>query len=219
MMITKIAFMAFVAMTFTVNASEPSLLCQSPTARCLQALEDCDTCYNQISGDGTTYLLYPQWFNNYRDYIFCEIILTYDELYGSDVYSTFPIKPCNTTWFDDLNLDDVAALFNASSASKNGPQSWSMDSLQVYASHPVHILVEPICYYGAVLWPARIVANPQPPYMSLYLDKNQQLIWDANKPSYWLTDSYGENYIMLGYKVPKDELDTLGDKFQDLPEG
>jgi hypothetical protein len=107
----------------------------------------------------------------------------------SDVYSTFPIKPCNTTWFDDLNLDDVAALFNASSASKNGPQSWSMDSLQVYASHPVDILVEPVCYYGAVLWPARIVTNPQPPYMSLYLDKNQQLIWDANKPSYWLTDS------------------------------
>jgi hypothetical protein len=39
-MITKIPFMAFVAMASMVNASEPSLLCQLPTNRALQAPED-----------------------------------------------------------------------------------------------------------------------------------------------------------------------------------
>jgi hypothetical protein len=140
-------------------------------------------------------------------------------LYGSDVYSTFLIKPCNTTWFDDLNLDDVAALFNASSATKNGPQSWSMDSVQVYTSDPVDILGESLGYYGAVFWPASVVTDLQPPYTLLYLRKNQQLIWDAGKPTYWLTDSLLSNYVMMGYKVPKDELDNLGDQFQDLQEG
>lgn len=143
------------------------------------------------------------------------MLWNYNNTYGSDLFSTSPIQPCNTTWWDDLNLDDVATLFIASSASKNGPQSWSMDSVRVYASDPVDILGEPMVY-GAVLSGSTSTA---PQYTVFYPTKNQYLVWDADKPTYQLTDADGYNYVLQGYKVPKEDLDTLGDQFQDLPEG
>lgn len=125
------------------------------------------------------------------------------------------LQPCNTTWWDDLNLDDVAALYNASSATKNGPQSWSMDYVRVYASDPQDILGEPMVY-GAVL-PGGTASTP--PYTVFYPTKNQYLVWDAGKPTYQLTDTDDYHYVLQGYKVPKDSLDTLGEQMQDLPDG
>lgn len=149
-MITKISFLAFLASI--VHASEPSLLRHYSASRSLQAPEDCDTCYNETAGDGTVYYLYPQWLNNSRNYVYCEMLWDYGSPHGTDLYSTSPIAPCNTTWWDNLNLTDVANLLNATSSSKNGPQSWTMDSVRVYASDPVDILGEPMVF-GALFAP------------------------------------------------------------------
>jgi len=205
MMISKIlVFMAFFVVTGTANAN-----------RFLQAPEDCSSCYTSTAGDGTEYYLYPQWLNNSRDYIYCEMLWNYGDPHGSDIYSTSPIAPCNTTWWDNLNLTDVAALFNATSSTKNGPQYWSMDVVRVYASDPVDIIGEPMVF-GAVL-PPGTVGSPQ--YTVFYPSKNQYLVWNAGKPTYQLTDADGYVYVMQGYKVQKDDLATLGDQFQELPEG
>lgn len=89
MLITKLIFTAFSAAISTVKASQSSLL---RTARSLQAPENCDTCYNQTSGAGNTYEFYPQWLNGSRDYVYCEMIWNYNDTYGSDLFSTSPIK-------------------------------------------------------------------------------------------------------------------------------
>ena len=85
----------------------------------------------------------------------------------------------------------------------------------MYASDPVDVLGEPMVF-GAVLPPGTI-GSPQ--YTVFYPSKNQYLVWYAGLPTYRLTDADGYVYVMQGYKVPQDELATLGDQFQDLPEG
>jgi hypothetical protein len=194
-----------------------TVVSQFPEAmdRSLQAPEDCDTCYNLTAGDGNEFYLYPQWLNNSRNFIYCEMIWNYDDQHGSDIYSTSPIQPCNVTWWDDLNLTDVADSLDAESATKNGPQYWSMDQVRVYASDPVDIFGEPMVF-GAVLPPGTVGMSP---YTVFYPSKNQYLVWNAGKPTYRLTDNDGYVYVLQGYKVPESELATLGDDFQDLPEG
>lgn len=225
MLITTLIFTTFLADISTVKASQSNLL---RTVRLLQAPENCDTCYNQTSGAGNTYEFYPQWLNGSRDYVYCEIIWNYNDTYGSNLFSTSPIKvrpgkrcwwppclsnsvklctnlsfpscglqPCNTTWWDDLNLDHVAALYNASSATKNGLQSWSMDYVRVYASDPQDILGE-LMVYGAVLSGSMVSVSP---YTVFYPNKNQYLVWDAGKPTYQVTDTDDYHYVLQGYKI------------------
>ena len=211
-MIIKNRIIAFFAASLRASSSTEAKL---RGGRALQTPEECDTCYNVTTGDGTEYYLYPQWLNNSRDFIYCEMVWNYGDPYGSDLYSTSPIQPCNTTWWDNLNLTVVAELFGANSSTPNGPEYWSMDEVRVYASHPVDVLGEPMVY-GASFAPGAVGS---PEYTVFYPTKNQYLVWYAGLPTYQLTDADGFVYVLQGYKVAKDDLDTLGDQFQDLPEG
>lgn len=44
-------------------------------------------------------------------------------------------------------------------------------------------------------------------------------MWKAGQPAYQLIDPDGHVYVVQGYKVPKESLETLGDQFKELPEG
>ena len=97
----------------------------------------------------------------------------------------------------------------------DGPEWWSMDEVTVKASQPVTIGGAQMIF-GANLPPGTIGT---PLYEVFYPSKNQYLNWNAGKPTYRLTDADGYVYVMQGYKVDQEDLATLGDSFQDLPEG
>ena len=49
--------------------------------------------------------------------------------------------------------------------------------------------------------------------------KFQNLTWKAGKPVYELVDADGHVYVLQGHKIATDELVSLGEKFQHLPQG
>jgi hypothetical protein len=49
--------------------------------------------------------------------------------------------------------------------------------------------------------------------------KYQYLVWDAGKPTYQIVDADGNAYVLQGYKVEQDQLASLGEQFEQLPEG
>jgi hypothetical protein len=178
--------------------------------RSLQA----DTNVTVTSAKGDTLVLYPQTLENARNFIYCELVFNYGDL-GSDIYSTSPVAPCDVNWWDNLDVDALAAEFGAESLTKNGPQYWSMDFVRVLGSEPFNIsgVMMP---YGSLLPPGTV---GQAPYTIFYPAKNQLLIWQDGLPTYRLTDNLNNVFIVQGYKVPESELATLGEDFTDLPPG
>ena len=149
-----------------------------------------------------------------REYIYCELVFIYGEI-GSDIYSTSPLAPCSLDWWDNLDLDALAQEFGAESVFKNGPQWWSMDEVRVMGSEPVSVAGADMAF-GAHL-PAGTLSTPK--YTVFYPAKYQYLAWEAGKPTYQLVDPDGHVYVVQGHKIPVDELATLGDRMEQLPEG
>lgn len=166
------------------------------------------------TGQGKEMTLTLQTLPDSRDYQYCELVFQYGDV-GSDIYSTSPLAPCSLNWWDNLDLDAVAKELGAKAAIKNGPQWWSMDTVGVMASEPVTIAgVQMI--FGAHL-PAGTMNTPA--YNVFKPAKYQDLVWKAGQPSYQLVDPDGHVYIVQGYKVMKEDLATLGDKYKQLPQG
>ena len=136
-------------------------------------------------------------------------------LIGSPSHSTSPLAPCDLAWWDALDLDAVATELGAVAAFKNGPQWWSMDVVGVMASKPVNIAGVDMVF-GAHLPPGTMET---PKYTVFGPAKYQDLVWQANKPSYQLVDPDGHVYVIQGHKIPVEELDTLGERMQQLPDG
>ncbi|WP_406656517.1 hypothetical protein V7O62_11750 [Methanolobus sp. ZRKC2] len=152
--------------------------------------------------------------NDSRDYRYCELVFNYGDN-GSDIYSTSPLNECSEEWWDDLDLEILADEFGAESVTKNGPQSWSMDEVIVMGSEPISVAGVDMVF-GANLPPGTLET---PQYEVFNPSKYQYLVWDAGKPVYELVDPEGNVYILQGYKVPKESLETLGDDFEELPDG
>lgn len=169
---------------------------------------------NMKTGQGKEMILTFKTLPNSRDYIYCELVISYGDI-GSDIYSTSPIKKCSVEWWDNLDLEAVAKELGAKTAIKNGPQSWSMDEVGVMVSKPVTIAgVE--MNFGAHL-PAGTMTIPK--YTVFNPAKYQNLVWKAGRPTYQLVDPDGYVYVLQGYKVKKEDLATLGSKFKELPKG
>lgn len=166
------------------------------------------------TGQGTTLTLFPQTLTDSRDYRYCELVFNYGDN-GSDIYSTSPLAECSGEWWDGLDLEALAEELGAESVVKNGPQNWSMDEVTVMASEPIPVAGVDMVY-GAHLPPGTLET---PPYEVFSPAKNQYLVWDAGKPVYELVDPDGNVYILQGYKIPKESLETLGDDFKELPDG
>jgi hypothetical protein len=160
-------------------------------------------------------MLTLQTLPNSRDFQYCELVFNYGDK-GSDIYSTSPLAPCDLDWWDSLDLDALAQEFGAESVTKNGPQWWSMDEVGVLASEPVTIAGVDM-NFGAVLPAGTVGGTAQ--YTVFNTAKNQYLLWEAGQPVYELVDPDGNVYILQGNKIPTDQLATLGDQFQELPEG
>lgn len=166
------------------------------------------------TGQGKEMTLALKTLPNSRDYQYCELVIQYGDI-GSDIYSTSPLKECSLEWWDNLDLKAVATELGAMAAIKNGPQWWSMDEVGVMASEPVTIAgIEMV--FGAHL-PAGTMSIPH--YTVFSPAKYQNLVWKAGKPTYQLVDPDGYAYVIQGYKLNKQDLDTLGSKFNQLPEG
>lgn len=90
-----------------------------------------------------------------------------------------------------------------------------MDEVKVKGSEPIDVGGANMAF-GANL-PPGTMGNPS--YTVFYPTKTQYLVWKAGLPTYQLTDADGYNYVVQGYKVDKADLATLGDQFQELPEG
>ena len=149
-----------------------------------------------------------------RGYIYCELVFMYGDI-GSDIYSTSPLAQCDLEWWENLDLEAVAAERGAVSVIKNGPQWWSMDEVGVMESEPVMVAgVE--MNFGAHLPPGTMST---PLYTVYYPAKYQDLVWKAGEPTYRLVDSDGYVYVLQGHKIPADELAALGERFQQLPDG
>ena len=90
-----------------------------------------------------------------------------------------------------------------------------MDEVGVMASEPVAVGgVDMI--FGAHL-PPGTMSNPK--YTVFNPAKFQNLTWDAGQPTYQLVDPDGHAYVIQGHKIPADQLATLGDRMEGLPEG
>ena len=63
---------------------------------------------------------------------------------------------------------------------------------------------------GTMSTPVYTVFNPA---------KYQNLTWKAGTKSYQLVDPDGHVYVVQGHKIPTDQLDTLRDRMEKLPEG
>ena len=95
--------------------------------------------------------------------------------------------------------------FGAVSVFKNGPQSWSMDEVRVMGSESVSVAgVDMI--FGAHLPPGTLAS---PKYTVFNPAKTQYLVWEAGEPAYQLIDPDGNVYVVQGYKVPQEALETL----------
>ena len=90
-----------------------------------------------------------------------------------------------------------------------------MDEVSVKGSDPVNVGGVNMTF-GAILSPG---TTATPYYEVYYPSKTQDLLWKAGLPTYQLTDAEGYNYLVQGYKVPKEDLATLGSQFQSLPDG
>lgn len=150
-----------------------------------------------------------------RGYVYCELVFDYGDA-GQDIYSTSPIAPCDLDWWDSLDLDAVAAELDANSVTKNGPQYWAMDEVAVMAGPPTSISGVDM-NYGATLPPGTVGQTPA--YGLFNTAKTQNLTYYADQPIYQLLDANGYAYVLQGQKVETDQLATLGDQFQELPEG
>lgn len=166
------------------------------------------------TGQGKTMTLTMQTLPDSREYQYCELVFNYGDK-GSDIYSTSPLAKADLDWWDNLDTQALAKEFGAESVYKNGPQWWSMDEVGVMASPPVPVAgVEVVL--GAHLPPGTLqiakytVFNPA---------KFQNLTWKAGKPVYQLVDPDGHVYVLQGHKVPEDQLATLGERFDKLPDG
>lgn len=149
-----------------------------------------------------------------RGYRYCELVFDYGEI-GFDIYSTSPLAECSLEWWEGLDLDAVAAERGAERVLKNGPQWWSMDEVGLMVSEPVPVGgVEMV--FGAHLPPGTM---SMPHYEVFSPAKFQNLVWKAGKPVYQLVDPEGHVYVLQGHKVPVEELETLGERFEALPEG
>jgi len=151
---------------------------------------------------------------NARGYQYCELVFNYGDK-GSDIYSTSPLAPADLKWWDELDLQQLAKEFGATSIYKNGPQRWSMDEVGVLGSAPIKVGgVDMI--FGAHLPPGTLEA---PKYQVFSPAKTQNLLWKKGKPTYQLVDPQGQAYILQGYKVSANQLTSLGEKFEKLPPG
>ena len=149
-----------------------------------------------------------------RDYIYCEMVFMYGDA-GSDIYTTSHLKPCDTDWWDNLDLDAVAKERGAERAVKNGPQWWSMDEVDQMGAPPVSVGGVDMSF-GAHLPPGTMST---PVYTVFNPAKYQNLTWKAGTKSYQLVDPDGHVYVVQGHKIPTDQLDTLRDRMEKLPEG
>ena len=150
-----------------------------------------------------------------RGYIYCELVFNYGEDVGFDIYTTSHIAPCDVDWWDNLDLEAVAAERGAIAVIKNGPQWWSMDEVDQMEGDPVSVAGVGMGF-GAHLPPGTMGT---PDYVVFYPAKYQNLTWKAGKPTYQLVDPEGNVYVIQGHKVPVEELATLGDRMKGLPEG
>jgi len=151
---------------------------------------------------------------NSRDYIYCEMVFMYGDA-GSDIYTTSHLEPCDTDWWDNLDLDAVAKERGAEKAIKNGPQWWSMDEVDQMGAPPVSVGGVDMTF-GAHLPPGTMST---PVYTVFNPAKYQNLTWKAGTKTYQLIDPDGHAYVVQGHKIPTDELDTLGDRMEKLPDG
>jgi hypothetical protein len=97
---------------------------------------------------------------------------------------------------------------------EDGPEL-AMDEVAVLASEPVPVAGVDMVF-GAHLPPGTLET---PQYEVFSPAKNQYLVWEAGKPVYELVDPDGNVYVLQGYKVPEESLATLGDDFEELPDG
>jgi hypothetical protein len=166
------------------------------------------------TGQGKTMTLTMQTLPNSRGYQYCELVFDYGDK-GYDIYSTSPLARARLDWWDKLDLEALAKEFGAQSVHKNGPQWWSMDEVGVMASAPVQVAGVDMVF-GAHLPPGTLST---PKYKVFSPAKTQNLLWKAGKPVYQLVDPDGHIYVLQGHKVPENSLATLGERFQQLPDG
>jgi len=166
------------------------------------------------TGQGKPMTLTMQTLPKSRGYRYCELVFDYGDA-GNDIYSTSPLAEARLEWWDNLDLKALAKQFGAKSVFKNGPQWWSMDEVGVMASKPVKVAGVDMVF-GAHLPPGTLNT---PKYKVFNPAKTQNLLWKAGKPVYELVDPDGHAYILQGHKVPAESLATLGERFQNLPEG
>jgi len=166
------------------------------------------------TGQGKTMTLTMQTLPNSRGYQYCELVFDYGDK-GYDIYSTSPLARARLDWWDKLDLEALAKEFGAQSVHKNGPQWWSMDEVGVMASAPVQVAGVDMVF-GAHLPPGTLST---PKYKVFNPAKTQNLLWKAGKPVYQLVDPDGHIYVLQGHKVPENSLATLGERFQQLPDG
>ncbi|REJ96983.1 MAG: hypothetical protein DWQ34_03105 [Planctomycetota bacterium] len=166
------------------------------------------------TGQGQTMTLTMQTLPDSRGYQYCELVFNYGEK-GSDIYSTSPLARADLDWWENLDTRALAKEFGAQSVYKNGPQWWSMDEVGVMASDPVPVAGVDMVF-GAHLPPGTLKIAK---YTVFHPAKFQNLTWKAGQPVYQLVDPEGHVYVLQGHKIPQEQLATLGEKFENLPEG
>ena len=149
-----------------------------------------------------------------RGYLYCELVFDYGDK-GNDIYTTSHLKECSVEWWDNLDTKKVAQELGAKTVYKNGPQWWAMDEVGQMGAEPVTIGGVDMTFgahlpVGTLNISKYVVFNPA---------KYQNLVYQAGKPVYQLVDSDGHVYVLQGNKVGEKALASLGDKFQQLPDG
>ena len=107
------------------------------------------------NGLGEEVTLIMRFLPESRGYIYCELVFNYGEDVGFDIYSTSHIAPCDVDWWNNLDLEAVAAERGAISVIKNGPQWWSMDEVDQMEGDPVSVAGVPMGF-GAHLPPGTL---------------------------------------------------------------
>jgi hypothetical protein len=166
------------------------------------------------TGQGKTMTLTLQTLPNSHEYQYCELVFDYGDV-GNDIYSTSPLAEADLDWWNNLDTEALAKEFGAKRVYKNGPQWWSMDEVGQMMSETVMVASVGMGF-GANL-PPGITSIPK--YAVFNPAKFQNLVWKAGKPTYRLVDPEGHVYVVQGHKIPVESMATLGEKFEELPEG
>ncbi len=154
-----------------------------------------------------------------RDMRFCEMLPI---LPGkTPAYNTSGLRGgCPADKWDALDVEALKAEFGVDGFIPNGPKYWMMDAQK--------LTLGGVREFGGIKsqwvgWAPTAGLNEEGgvPYQTFHPQKTQYMVYDSGKKVFELVSPDGDHFVLQAHaaQFSMEDLETLGDRFQNLPDG